>query len=239
VQKKAPKSLISRDAKMKPLGGAARSSARSFGFFWRDAYMALRWVSAAFALAFASAAFAQTPSVTLRGTIVTVSADGGTLGVKTRSGEAATVRVKPDLPVALVVPATLGDVKPGSFIGVAAVPGDGGALKALEVHIFPEALRGTGEGYRPFDLAPGSSMTNGALSARVDGVEGPTLTVTYHGGQQTIRVDSKTPIVGFEPGSHADLKPGAAMIARGARAEDGAVEATRIIVGKDGLVPPM
>jgi Domain of unknown function (DUF5666) len=107
------------------------------------------------------------------------------------------------------------------------------------VHIFPEALRGTGEGYRPFDLAPGSSMTNGSLSARVDGVEGPTLTVTYHGGQQTIRVDAKTPIVGFEPGSHADLKPGAAVIARGARAEDGVVDATRIIVGKDGLVPPM
>jgi hypothetical protein len=201
--------------------------------------MNLRLLAAAFALLSTGAAFAQTPSVTLRGTIETVSADGGALGIKTRSGEAATVRVKPGLPVALVVPATLGDVKPGSFIGVAAVPGDGGALKALEVHIFPEALRGTGEGYRPFDLAPGSSMTNGALSARVDGVAGPTLTVTYHGGQQTIHVDAKTPIVGIEPGSHADLKPGAAMIARGARAEDGVVEATRIIVGKDGLVPPM
>jgi hypothetical protein len=201
--------------------------------------MSLRLLSAAFALLFAGAAFAQTPLVTLRGTIETVSADGGTLGIKTRSGESATVRVKADQPIALVVPASLADVKPGAFIGVAAVPGDGGALKALEVHIFPEAARGTGEGFRPFDLAPGSSMTNGALSARVDGVDGPTLTVTYHGGQQMIRIDAKTPIVGFEPGSHADLKPGAAMIARGSRAEDGAVEATRIIVGKDGLVPPM
>ena len=201
--------------------------------------MNLRLLTTAFALLFASAAFAQTPSVTLRGTIETVSADGGTLGIKTRSGEAATVRVKPDQPIALVVPASLADVKPGAFIGVAAVPGEGGALKALEVHIFPEVARGTGEGFRPFDLAPGSSMTNGALSARVEGVDGPTLTVTYHGGQQTIRVDAKTPIVGFEPGSHADLKPGAALIARGPRAEDGAVDAVRVIVGKDGLVPPM
>jgi Domain of unknown function (DUF5666) len=208
-------------------------------FFRGNASMNLRLLSAAFALLLTGAAFAQTPSVTLRGTIVTVSADGGTLGMKTRSGETATVRVKPDQPIALVVPASLADVKPGAFIGVAAVPGDGGALKALEVHIFPESARGTGEGFRPFDLAPGSSMTNGALSARVEGVDGPTLTVTYHGGQQTIRVDAKTPIVGFEPGSHADLKPGAAMLARGARAEDGAVEATRVIVGKDGLVPPM
>ena len=201
--------------------------------------MGIRLLSAAFAMAFASAAFAQTPSVTLRGTIETVSADGGALSMKTRAGEAATVRVKPDLPIALVVPATLADVKQGSFIGVAAVPAGDGALKALEVHIFPEALRGTGEGYRPFDLAPGSSMTNGNLSARVDGVEGPTLTVNYHGGQQTIHIDAKTPIVGIAPGSRADLKPGAALIARGARAEDGAVEAARIIVGKDGLVPPM
>jgi hypothetical protein len=201
--------------------------------------MGLRLLSAAFALAFASAAFAQAPLVTLRGTIETVSADGGTLGLKTRGGEAATVRVKPEQQIALVVPATLADVKQGAFIGVAAVPGDGGALKALEVHIFPEVARGTGEGFRPFDLAPGSSMTNGALSARVDGVEGPTLTVTYHGGQQTIRVDAKTPIVGFELGSHADLKPGAALIVRGPRTEDGVVDAVRVIVGKDGLVPPM
>jgi hypothetical protein len=201
--------------------------------------MGLRLLSAAFVLAFASAASAQAPSVTLRGTIETVSADGGALTMKTRSGDAATVRVKPDLPIAAVVPATLADVKQGSFIGVAAVPAGDGALKALEVHIFPEALRGTGEGYRPYDLGPGSSMTNGALSARVEGVEGPTLTVIYHGGQQTILIDAKTPIVGIAPGARADLKPGVALIARGPRAEDGAIEAVRIIVGKDGVTPPM
>jgi hypothetical protein len=77
-------------------------------------------------------------------------------------------------------------------------------------------MRGTGEGFRPFDLAPGSSMTNGALAARVEGVAGPKLTVTYKGGQQTIIVDPKTPIVGFEPGAQTDLRPGAAIVARGA-----------------------
>jgi len=199
----------------------------------------LRNFTAALLLVFAGAAFAQTAStVTVRGTIEAISEDGS-LSVKARSGEMVTVRMKPDLPVALVVPATLADVKPGAFIGVAALPGADGVLKALEVHIFPEAMRGTGEGYRAFDLAPNSSMTNGALAARVEGVDGPTLTVAYHGGSQTIHIDAKAPIVGFEPGSRADLKPGAAMIARGPRAADGAIEAVRVIVGKDGLTPPM
>jgi hypothetical protein len=138
-----------------------------------------------------------------------------------------------------VVPATLADVKPGAFIGVAALPGEGGELKAMEVHIFPEAMRGTGEGFRPFDLAPGSSMTNGNISARVDATSGPKLTVSYKGGEQTIVVDPKTPIVGFEPGAANDLKPGAAIIARGARQDDGSIDATAVLVGKDGLVPPM
>ena len=92
--------------------------------------MGVRWLSATFALLFAGAAFAQAPSVALRGTIETVSADGGVIGMKTRTGEAATVRVKPDLPIALVVPATLADVKSGSFIGVAAVPAGDGASAA-------------------------------------------------------------------------------------------------------------
>jgi hypothetical protein len=107
------------------------------------------------------------------------------------------------------------------------------------VHIFPEAMRGTGEGFRPFDLAPGSSMTNGNIQARVDAASGPKLTVTYKGGEQTIVVDPKTPIVTFAPAAQADLKPGAAIIARGPRQEDGAIDATVVQVGKDGLVPPM
>ena len=103
----------------------------------------------------------------------------------------------------------------GAFIGVAALPGGGDELKVMEVHIFPAATRGTGEGHRPFDLAPRSSMTNGVIWGRVDGVAGPKLTVSHKGGQQTIVVDPKTPVVAFEPAAQGDLKPGTAIVARG------------------------
>jgi hypothetical protein len=192
------------------------------------------------ALVLAGAALAQNaPLVAVRATIEAVADDGASLSVRTRSGEAATVRLTPSTSVTLVVPAALADVKPGLFIGVAALPGAEGVQNALEVHIFPEAMRGTGEGFRPFDLAPGSTMTNGAVEARIDSVVGPQLTVTYKGGQQTIVIDKSTPIVAFAPGARGDLKPGAAIVARAAKAADGAYEATRILVGKDGLTPPM
>jgi Domain of unknown function (DUF5666) len=197
-------------------------------------------LAAALALALAPALAQNAPQVArVRATIETVSADGASLAVRTRAGEAGTVRLTPKTLLVLVVPAALADVKPGAFIGVAALPGENGELKAMEVHIFPEAMRGTGEGFRPFDLAPGSSMTNGNIQARVDAASGPKLTVTYKGGEQTIVVDPKTPIVTFAPAAQADLKPGAAIIARGPRQEDGAIDATVVQVGKDGLVPPM
>ena len=122
---------------------------------------------------------------------------------------------------------------------MAALPGDGGQLKAMEVHVFPEAMRGTGEGFRPYDLAPGSSMTNGDVAARVDGVDGPKLTVTYRGGQQTIVVDPKTPIVAFEPAARSDLTAGAAILARGSKQDDGSIDARFVLIGKDGLTPPL
>ena len=159
------------------------------------------------------------PVASSRATIETISADGSALSVHTRAGEDQTIHLNPKTGFVLVVPAALTDVKPGSFIGVAALPGEGSELKAMEVHIFPEAMRGTGEGFRPFDLGPKSSMTNGNISARVDATTGPKLTVTYKGGEQTIVVDPKTPIVAFEPGAQTDLKPGAAIIARGPKQE--------------------
>ncbi len=155
----------------------------------------------------------------------------------TRAGEDQTVHLNAKTRFILVVPAALTDVKPGSFIGVAALPGDGNELKAMEVHIFPEAMRGTGEGYRPFDLGPKSSMTNGNISARVDATTGPKLTVTYKGGEQTIVVDPKTPIVGFEPGAQTDLKPGAAIIARGPK-QDGRLDRRRLRPGRQGRARP-
>ncbi len=193
----------------------------------------------AFVFAIVPALAQNAPVASARATIETVSADGASLGVKTRAGEERTIHVSPKTRFALVIPATLADVKPGSFVGVAAMPGEGNELKAMEVHIFPEAMRGTGEGHRPFDLGPGSSMTNGNITARVDATSGPKLTVTYKGGEQAIVVDPSTPIVTLAPGAQTDLKPGAAIIARGPKQDDGSIDAAFILVGKDGLVPPM
>jgi hypothetical protein len=196
-------------------------------------------LATAFVFAIVPALAQNAPVASARATIETVSADGATLGVKTRAGEERTIRVSPKTRYALVIPATLADVKPGSFVGVAAMPGEGNELKAMEVHIFPEAMRGTGEGHRPFDLGPGSSMTNGNITARVDATSGPKLTVTYKGGEQAIVVDPSTPIVTLAPGAQTDLKPGAAIIARGPKQDDGSIDAAFVLVGKDGLVPPM
>lgn len=194
---------------------------------------------AAFTLAVAPALAKAAPLATARATIETISADGATLGVRTRAAEEQTVHLGPKTRFVLVVPATLADVKPGTFVGVAAVPGEGAELKAMEVHIFPEAMRGSGEGFRPFDLAPKSSMTNGNISARVNAATGPKLTVTYKGGEQTIVVDPKTPIVALQAGARTDLKKGGAIIARGPKQEDGSIDAAFVLIGKDGLVPPM
>jgi hypothetical protein len=192
----------------------------------------------ALAALLAATSLAHAQSARLRGTIVSVAGD--TLVIHTRDGETANARLKPSAPVGALVKAQLSDIKPGLFIGAAALPGSDGALKALEVHIFPESMRGTGEGFRPFDLAPNSSMTNGNISAAVDTVDGPKLTVTYKGGEQTIVVDKSTPIVTLTEGSADDLKPGAGVIAFASGKEaDGTYDVARLIVGRDGVKPPM
>jgi hypothetical protein len=198
----------------------------------------LRTLILCLTMAIAVPAFAQSAAV-LRGTVEAVAADGASFTAKARSGEAATVRLKADTRFVGVVAANLKDVKEGSYIGVAAVPDSGDGLKALEVHIFPESMRGVGEGFRPFDLAPKSSMTNGAVTAHVDAVAGPKLTVSYKGGSQTISVDASTVVVAFEAGEKAELKPGVAVIVRGAKAADGDIDAAFVLIGRNGLTPPM
>ena len=194
---------------------------------------------AALILSASSSLGQNAPPAVARATIESVSADRSTLAVRTRQGAEQAIRLGAKTRYVLVAPAALADVKPGAFIGVAAMPGENGELKAMDVHIFPEAMRGTGEGFRPYDLAPGSTMTNGNIDARVDSVSGPKLTVSYKGGEKTIVVDPKTPIVVFEPGGESDLKPGAAILARGPKADDGTIDAAFVLIDKDGLVPPM
>jgi hypothetical protein len=186
-----------------------------------------------------ASAFAQSaPPKIIRGAIVSV--DGANVTVKTRSGQPFALRLKAGQTATAVVPAQLSDIKPGVFVGAAAVPAKDGTLTALEVHIFPEAQRGMGEGFRPFDLAPGSTMTNANISAAVNIVSGQKLTLTYKGGEQIVTIDKATPIVTFAPGEPSDLKPGASIEIFGAsKTPDGAYEAGRVVVGRNGLKVPM
>jgi RNase P/RNase MRP subunit p29 len=149
-----------------------------------------------------------------------------------------TAALTPNTMLVAIVPTKLEDIVPGSFIGSAAMPQPDGTQRALEIHVFPESMRGTGEGHRPFDLKPQSTMTNGTVGS-VTGTTGRTLTVKYEGGEKTIMVPPDTPIVTFEPAGRTMLAAGAHIIMMGVRAEDGAITATRISVGKDGLIPPM
>jgi hypothetical protein len=197
-------------------------------------------IAAALLVALAAPGWAQAPpSVAVRGVIERVAPDRASLDVKTRDGAEKTLRLSSDATVARVVAAGLADIKPGAYVGVAATPGEGGTLRALEVHIFPESMRGVGEGFRPFDLAPGGTMTNGAVNARVEGADGPRIVVAYNGGQQTITVDASTPIVAMELGGLGDLTAGAAIVVRGGAGAGGAYEARSVVVGVAGVVPPM
>jgi len=197
------------------------------------------WPFAAWAvtLTVAGSGFAQAPKpVRLRASIDAV--DTVSLSLTTRAGQKVTVALVPETVVVAIVPIKLEEIKPGSFIGSAAMPQPDGTQRALEVHVFPESMRGTGEGHRPFDLQPESTMTNGTVGA-VTGTTGRTLTVGYQGGEKTIVVPPDCPIVTYEPGTRALLVPGAHVILMGTEAADGKISATRVSVGKNGLVPPM
>ena len=172
----------------------------------------------------------------IRGTIQSVT--GTYLRIATRDGRTVTVAVAEDATISIVAPARIEDIRPGSFIGTAAMPQPDGTQMAMEVHVFPESMRGVGEGFHPWDLAPQSTMTNGTVGT-VTGSAGRQLTVKYRGGEQTVVVPPEAPIVSYQPGSAADLVPGAHVIIAAAPSTDGMLRATRIAVGKDGMTPPM
>jgi hypothetical protein len=182
-------------------------------------------------------ASAQQP-VRVRGTIENV--DGNTLKVKTREGTDVTVKLTDNAQVNGVAKAKLSDIHQNSFVGITAMPQPDGTQKAIEVHIFPEARRGAGEGHRPWDLVPQSTMTNANVETLVTSVDGPMLTMKYKDGEKKIMVPNNAAIVEFVNGSRADLKPGAKIfIAAGTKQADGTIEAGGINVGQDGLTPPM
>ncbi|MDH2346270.1 hypothetical protein [Bradyrhizobium sp. SSUT77] len=173
----------------------------------------------------------------VRGTIETV--DGDTMQVKSRGGEEVTLHIASDLRVSGITRISLADIKTGSFIGATTVPGPDGGANAVEVHVFPESMRGTGEGSRPYDLKPNSSMTNATVAESVVGNDGHTLLIKYKDGEKKVFVSADTPVVTYVPGDKSDLEAGAKIIAFVKPLADGSLEANRISVGRDGLTPPM
>jgi len=197
--------------------------------------------AAGFALLLAtSVSFAQQPPpVRVRGTVEAV--DGPVLTVKSRDGHTTyKVKLTDNAAVRGIVKAALSDIKDNSFIGVTGMPQSDGSQKAVEIHIFPEPMRGTGEGHRPWDLAPNSTMTNATVAQMVKAVDGDVITLKYKDGEKKIVVTPQTEIVTYVPGSKDDLKPGAKIfIAGAAKKDDGTLEAASISVGRDGVTPPM
>ena len=180
----------------------------------------------------------QPPTPTrVRGTIEAV--DGNVLAVKSRGGEDVKLNMTGDVNVVGITRIALSDIKVGSFIGTTTVPGRDGSQNAVEVHVFPESMRGTGEGSRPYDLRPNSTMTNATVADSVVGNDGHTLTIKYRGGEKKVVVTPETPVVTYVPADKSDLKPGAKVIAFMKKLPDGSLETSRVSVGRDGLTPPM
>ena len=194
----------------------------------------------ALAMVAASSIFAlaqQTSPSRVRGTIERI--DGETLMVKSRSGEDVKLTMTGDLRVVGIVKIALADIKVGSFIGTTTVPGPDGVQNAVEVHVFPEDMRGTGEGSRPYDLKPDSTMTNATVAQSVVGNDGHTLLIKYKDGEKKVVVGPATPVVTYVQADKSDLKPGAKVIAFMNKLPDGSFETNRVSVGRDGLTPPM
>ncbi len=175
--------------------------------------------------------------VRVRGTIE--SLDGDTLKVKTHDGRDVSVMLKSGWAVTGVVKASAADIKPGDFVGIASQPTDSGVNGAIEVVVFPAAMKGTGEGDRPWDSKPNSSMTNATVANAVTSVNGPTLTLTFQGKEKKINIPDGTPVVTLAAATKDDLKTGAGVFITGEAGGDGMVSTDRVAVGLNGVVPPM
>jgi hypothetical protein len=184
-------------------------------------------------------ALAQAPAPTqrIRGDVVSV--DGVNLRVKERSGELLTIKLAENYVVTGVVKVGIEAITPNAFVGAATMPHSDGTQTALEVLVFPESGRGSNEGHYPWDLQPGSMMTNATVADVVAVGPGRRMTLRYKDGEKVILVPVNAPIVTFEPGDRAMLKAGAHVLLTATRQPDGSLTAARVAVGKDGLVPPM
>ncbi len=186
--------------------------------------------------AFAQAPPAGTPT-RIRGTVDRL--DGQALIVKSREGPVLTIALAPNFAVAAVVRKRLSDIKAGDFVGAASIKGLDGKLHAIEVLIFPEAMKGTGEGEGPWDLVGNSLMTNATVTGIASAPGGRALKVSYKGGESEVLVPPAAPVVTFGPGDAKLLKPGAAVFLIAQKAPDGSLTAARVTAEKNGVKPPM
>ena len=185
----------------------------------------------------ANAASADGVETRVRGTVTSLT--GTDLLVKSREGSSVPITLKPDWKVVGIGKASVSDIKVGDFVGIASLPTVDGGDGALEVLIFPAALKGTGEGSYAWDLQPKSSMTNATVSKAVKAVDGSTVTLTYQGKDKTITVTDNTPVVTFADATNADVKSGATVFVPGQKSPNGTISSGLVIVGTNGVVPPM
>jgi hypothetical protein len=189
--------------------------------------------------AVSAVAVAQAPSppVRIRGTVEKI--DGTNLTIKANNGQSMNVKLADNYVVMGIAKASLADIAGGKFIGTTTLGERDGALVALEVHIFPENMRGTGEGHYDWDLRPDSKMTNANVANVTSMGKDRVLTVQYKGGEKKVLVPEKAVIVSFTPTERSALKPGAKVFAVTQRQPDGSLTAARVNVGLNGQVPPM
>ena len=198
---------------------------------------AVHLIVLALALAIAAPVSAQPSTQRIRGDVVSI--EGNKLSVRSRTGQVVNVDLADNYAVSAVVRVGPDAIRQGSFVGAASMPQADGTLRALEVLVFPESGRGSGEGHYPWDLQPGSMMTNATI-AHVESVDGGSrMTLNYRDGEKIVVVPPGTPIVTFEPGGREMVVPGAHVIFTATIKPDGSLATSRLAVGKDGLVPPM
>jgi hypothetical protein len=177
----------------------------------------------------------DTQRVRVRGTVETLN--GETLTIKTRDGADQAIALKSGWKIGGIKRASVDDIKPGDFVGVGSMPKGSGPNDAIQVMIFPAAMRGTGEGNRPWDAQPNTEMTNATVSNAVKAVNGRTITLTYQGKEKTIAIPDGTQIVTLASAAKDDLKPGADVIVTAQKSADGSMSSAQVAVGLDGVSP--
>jgi hypothetical protein len=199
-----------------------------------------RTLAAFLLVAVSSVALAQAPAnppVRIRGTVEKI--DGNMLTVKARNGQSMTVKLADNYTVMGVAKASVSDVSSGKFIGTTTVGERDGNLIAEEIHIFPENMRGTGEGHYDWDLRPNSKMTNANVASVSSMGKDRVMTVQYKGGEKKVLVPENAVVVAFQPTDKSELKPGAQVFVNSQKQPDGTLTAPRVNVGLNGQVPPM